>query len=257
MMRRLIIMLGALVSTGALFTSPATGVSTGYKAIASSRVSGVQDGHTGYGPGWIALTFDTGGAPHGPITGYLFHAGVAHAVGNDHVDVSSYYTAPAASVRTPFAGGYAYGHFNGCTWSYLDARGKELYAAGALHGSGCTPPSHTTAIFCTAHSADRLCNDGHSVAGEPEAGVWKNSSAHLARIRAGGCDVWGNVGSAAIYHGRVAAKANLIAHVNSGTVQVRYVIKHGDVVMANLAGDGSPQLPYGIQWGFYPRGCLA
>jgi hypothetical protein len=87
--------------------------------------------------------------------------------------------------------------------------------------------------------------------------VWKKSSAHPAQIKPGGCDVWGNVGSAAIYHAGAAKPANLIAHVDSGTVQVRYVIKTDTYVMANLAGDGSPQLPYGVQWGFYPRSCLA
>jgi hypothetical protein len=28
-------------------------------------------------------------------------------------------------------------------------------------------------------------------------------------------------------------------------------------VMANLGSDGSPQLPNFMQWGFYPRSCLA
>lgn len=240
----------------ALLAAPATALSTGYKAIASSSASGVQAGHTGYGPGWVALTFDTDGQPHGPITGYLFHDGVAGAVGNDHFDVSRYYTAPAASVNTPFAGGYAYGHFGGCTWSYLDSNGYELSAQGALHGGACTPPNHTTKIFCTDRARDLLCNDGTSVTGEPEAGVWKNTGQHLATINGGGCDVVGNVGSNAIYHAGAAVPANPIVHVNSGTVQVRYVLKNDTYVMANLSTDGSPQLPAGLQWGFYPRGCL-
>lgn len=165
--------------------------------------------HTGYGPGWIALTVDTSGQPHGPITGYLYHDGVARAVGNDHFGVSSYYTAPAASVNTPFAGGYAYAHCQGCTWSYLDSVGAELAGEGALHTGGCPPPNHTTRIFCYHHAA-----------------------------------------------GVTAAPANLISHVNSGTVYVRYVTKHDDYVLANLAANGSPQLPFGLQWGFYPRSCL-
>ena len=152
--------------------NPADGLSVGYKAIASSAGSGVSAGHTGYGPGWIALTFDTSGQPHGPITGYLFHDGVAQASGNDHFDVSSYYTAPAASVNTPFAGGYAYGHFNGCTWSYLDDNGYELAAEGPNQTGGCTPPNHTTKIFCYDQAADPLCNAG-TTSDEFEAGVWK------------------------------------------------------------------------------------
>ncbi len=68
--------------------------------------------------------------------------------------------------------------------------------------------------------------------------------------------MYANVGSAAIHNGSSAAPAIFISHVDSGTVYVRYVIKGDDWVMANLADDGSPQLPYGIQWGFFPRSWL-
>lgn len=239
----------------AALSVPAFGLSTGYKAIASQAV---QDGHTGYGPGWVALTFDTAGQPHGPIIGYLFHDGVAQAAGNDHMDVYSYYTAGAASVNTPFAGGFAYGHFNGCAWSYLDATGAELVAEGAHHSPSCTTaPNHTTKIFCYDRAADPLCNDGSSVADEPEAGVWKTITNHRATIKAGGCDVVANIGSDAIYNGGAAVPANAISHVNSGTVYVRYVSKHDDWVMANLASNATPQFPSGIQWGFFPRTCLS
>ncbi len=257
MTRKVAVLLSCFAATLAVAAglTPAAGLSVGYKAIASSAGSGVSAGHTGYGPGWIALTFDTNGQPHGPITGYLFHDGVAQAAGNDHFDVSSYYTAPAASVNTPFAGGYAYGHFNGCTWSYLDNNGYELAAEGPNHTGGCTPPNHTTKIFCYDQAADPLCNAG-TTSDEFEAGVWKTITNHPATINPGGCDVFGNVGAAAIYSGAASAPANLISHVNSGTVYVRYVTKQRDYVMANLAGNGSPQLPSGLQWGFYPRGCL-
>lgn len=156
------------------------------RGVQSNRQLGrLRAGHTGYGPGWIALTFDTGGAPHGPITGYLFHDGVAGAVGNDHFDVSSYYTRPAAGVNTLFAGGYAYGHFNGCSWSYLDSNGYELSSQGGNRTGGCTPPNHTTRIFCYDQAADPLCNAGTTSA-EPEAGVCKTTSNHRAVINAGG-----------------------------------------------------------------------
>jgi hypothetical protein len=253
MSRRLLIPLFALL--GLLGASlPAYGLSTGYKAIASAAV---QDGHTGYGPGWVALTFDTGGTPHGPIIGYLFHDGVSQAVGNDHMDVYAYDTAGAASVNTPFANGYAYGHFNGCAWSYLDGTGAELVAEGGHQSVPCTAaPNHTAAIFCYNHAADPLCNDGTSVSGEPEAGVWKTITNHTATIDAAGCDVVGNIGSSAIYSGGAAAPANAISHVASGTVYVRYVSKRDDWVMGDLASNASPQFPAGIQWGFFPRACL-
>lgn len=63
-------------------------------------------------------------------------------------------------------------------------------------------------------------------------------------------------GSAAIYSGGAAAPANAISHVASGAVYVRYVSKRDDWAMADLAPDASPQFPYGIQWGFFPRSCL-
>ena len=256
MHRRLLILLAVLLATLGLAT-PASAFSTGYFAIASSSASGITAGHTGYGPGWVALTFDTGGQPHGPIIGYLFHDGVAQAVGNDHIDVYSYYTAGAASVNTPFAGGYAWGHFNGCAWSYLDMNAYELYPEGGHHSVSCTsPPNHTAKIFCYDHAADPLCNDGTSDSTEPEAGVWKSITNHPAEINAGGCDVVGNIGSAAIYSGGTAAPGNAIGHVNSGTVYVRYVSKRDDWVMGNLASNASPQFGWGIQWGFFPRSCL-
>jgi hypothetical protein len=254
MPRRLLILLAAVLAVLGLAT-PAYAFSTGYFAIASSSASGVSAGHTGYGPGWVALTFDTSGQPHGPIIGYLFHDGVGQAVGNDHMDVYSYYTAGAASVNTPFAGGYAWGHFNGCAWSYLDMNANELYPEGAHHSVPCTsPPNHTAKIFCYDHAADPLCNDGTSVTGETEAGVWKTP--RVTSIKAGGCDVVGNIGSSAIYSGGAAAPANAIGHVDAGHVQVRYVSKGDNWVMGNLSSDASPQFPWGIQWGFFPRSCL-
>ena len=117
------------------------------------------------------------------------------------------------------------------------------------------PPDHTIKIFCYDRASDPLCTAG-TTSDEFEAGVWKAITNHPATINRGGCDVFGNVGSAAIYDGAASSPANLITHVNSGTVYVRYVTKHDDYVMANLAGNGSPQLPSGLPWGFYPRGCL-
>jgi hypothetical protein len=255
-LHRLRVLLIAVLTVFGLAT-PAYALSTGYLAIASSAGSGVSAGHTGYGPGWVALTFDTSGTPHGPIIGYLFHDGVAGAVGNDHMDVYSYDTAGAASVNTPFANGYAWGHFNGCAWSYLDMNGNELYPEGAHHSVSCTSaPHHTASIFCYNHAADPLCNDGTSVSGEPEAGVWKTITNHPAEINGGGCDVVGNIGANAIYSGGAAVPGNSIGHVNSGTVYVRYVSKDDNWVMGNLASNASPQFPYGIQWGFFPRGCV-
>lgn len=74
MLRRPLILLVVLLA-GLGLAAPADAFSTGYFAIASSSASGITAGHTGYGPGWVALTFDTNGQPHGPIIGYLFHDG--------------------------------------------------------------------------------------------------------------------------------------------------------------------------------------
>jgi len=88
--------------------------------------------------------FDTLGQPHGPITGYLFHNGLAGALRQRPLRrVVVLHTAPAASVNTP--------------------------------------PNHTTKIFCYNQAAGPLCNAGHSST-EFEAGVWKNITQHPARI---------------------------------------------------------------------------
>lgn len=257
---RKVLVVGAILAATALTPGVANAsASAGFKAIASADASGVHGYHVGFGPGWISLTFDTNGSPHGPIVGYLFHDGVAQASGNDHFNVTTISNKDAASVTTPFAAGYAYGNFNGCAWSYLDDGGQELSDQGGSNGNDCSPPNHTTQIFCYDHAADFLCSDGSSRDAddrEGEPGVWRTTSKHPATINAGGCDVYGNVGSDAIYHGGAANPKNLIAHVDSGTVQVRYVIKRGDWVMANLGSNGSPQLPNFLQWGFYPRSCL-
>ena len=144
---------------------------TGFKEVAAptdpSRVG------VGYGPGWVGLTFDTDNLPHGPIVGYLFHAGLAGSTESGHMDVYHTIHQPAASVETPFSEGYAYGHFNGCAWSYLDPDALNLVRQEDHHTPPChTPTSYETKdIFCTS-SSDPLCNDGHTTA-EPEAGVWK------------------------------------------------------------------------------------
>jgi deoxyxylulose-5-phosphate synthase len=49
------------------------------------------------------------------------------------------------------------------------------------------------------------------------------------------------------------AWANLLGHVASGTVKVRYVTKDDRAVMA-LVADGA--LPAHMRWAFLPRTCL-
>jgi hypothetical protein len=246
----LVVFLLAVLGSVALGPAPrAHAYTIGWNDVASPSESGSWG--TGYGPGWVALTFDTGGAPHGPIIGVLYSAGVGGEPGTDHMDVYSTH-GPAASVDGPFAGGYAYGGFDGCAWAYWTGK---LRADGAHHTPSCTqPPNHTTKIFCYDQGADRLCNDGEvQRSTEPETGVWKDITAHPATVNAGGCDAWGNVGSAAIYNGAPVAWANLLGHVASGTVKVRYVTKDDRAVMA-LVADGA--LPAHMRWAFLPRTCL-
>lgn len=242
----------ALTVLGSVLLGPAPrahAYTIGFNTVATPSESSSWD--TGYGPGWVALTFDTGGAPHGPIVGVIYSAGVGGEQGTDHMDVYSTH-GPAASVNGPFAGGYAYGNFNGCAWAYWTGK---LRADGDHHAPSCTtPPNHTTKIFCYDQAADRLCNDGVvEKSTEPETGVWKNISAHPATINAGGCDAFGNVGADAIYHGSAVAWANNLGHIASGTVKVRYVTKDDKAVMA-LVADGT--LPAHMRWAFLPRTCL-
>ncbi len=235
------------VTTLAIAAVAAHAYTTGYKKVAPptdpARVG------IGYGPGWVGLTFDKAGRAGGPIIGYLFYAGLAGATETGHMDVYHTSDEPAASVNTPFAEGYAYGHFDGCAWSYLDPDGLNLVREGDHHSPPCrTPTSYQTKdIFCT-DSSDPLCNDGLS-ADEFEAGVWK--STRTATIASGGCDAYGNVGANAIYHGGHVVWANPLGHIPSGTVGVRYVTRLRGAAMVKVAG-----LPYGMKWAFVPRSCL-
>ncbi len=211
---------------------------------------------TGYGPGWVALTFDTQGAPHGPIVGNLLYTGVGGEPAPDHMDVYTTH-GPAASVAGPFAGGYAYGHFRGCAWAYST---HKFYPGGGHHHPPCTtPPNHSTRIFCTTQATDRLCNDGRAQksAGETEAGVWKNIGRGYSGAKTGpaGCEAWANVGAPAIYSGAPEAFANRVGTIPPATpVKVRYVTKHRGAVMA-LVPVGL--LQQGMRWAFLPRGCVS
>ena len=112
--------------------------------------------------------------------------------GTDHMDV--YLThGPAASVDGPFAEATRTAGSTGAR-----GHGRQAPPDGAHHTPSCTtPPNHTTKIFCYDQGADRLCTDGEvQQSTEPEAGVWKDITAHPATINAGGCDAWGNVGAA-------------------------------------------------------------
>ncbi|HET9255462.1 MAG TPA: hypothetical protein VFO16_09700 [Pseudonocardiaceae bacterium] len=248
--KRMLVALATLAIAGLLGAPAAQAYTTGFEEVAAP--SDPNRSGTGYGPGWVGLTFDTGGDPHGPIIGYLFHAGLAGEQGSDHMDVYHTIHKSAASVTTPFAEGYAYGHFTGCAWSYLDPDAANLIRVGDHHNPPCqTPASYQTKdIFCA--SGDPLCNDGHSTS-EPEAGVWKKEYEHPATIKAGGCDAYGNVGADAIYHGGPVAWANPLGHVSSGTVHVRYVTHSRGAAMVLM--DAS-SLPHHIRWAFVPRSCL-
>ena len=119
------------VTTLAIAAVAAHAYTTGYKKVAPptdpARVG------IGYGPGWVGLTIDKAGRAGGPIIGYLFYAGLAGATETGHMDVYHTSDEPAASVNTPFAEGYAYGHFDGCAWSYLDPDGLNLVREGDHH----------------------------------------------------------------------------------------------------------------------------
>jgi hypothetical protein len=248
--------LGAVcLCAAALLAAPpvAGGVTHGFSRVLSpnSTSAGV-----GYGPGWVALTFDTHGAPHGPIIGTLLYQGVGDEPAADHMDIYREH-GPAASVPGPFAGGYAYGNFDGCAWAYS---ARKFFHEGGHHEVPCTkPPNHSTRIFCHNHKVDRLCNDGksHASAGETEAGVWKKIKASYARAKTGaaGCDAFANVGSHAIYNGAAVNLVNRVGFVPAQTrVKVRYVTKDRGAVMALVP---SGLLQQGMRWAFLRRDCVA
>lgn len=228
-----------------------------------NRVQTAQADHsaaTGYGPGWVAISYKT----NGPAVGYLFAAGFRFADGtvkrgSDRLDIRGtrdYKGGHPTITRWPW--GYAYGSFKGCAYAYGTAKFAKVrkrHATGRCAKGPRQGPGnnwwHGERAFCTAHRVDKLCSP---------AGVWstgKPKHHHGTKpARSLGCTVYGNIGASGVFGRGPSTPRDPVGHVSptSGKViNVRYVTKDRRYVLAKWRGH---RFAGGIRWAFFPRGCL-
>ncbi len=239
----------ALVVGAALFAlvlpaQPASAWSYGFNRVQSASEDGSSG--TGYGPGWVALSYQA----DDPVIGYLFASGVAGEPGYDHMDIHGLVEFSNGE-RYPW--GYAYGNFGGCAYAYGTV--KFAIEDRNNHSGECqSRPGHTSAVFCYDHAADYLCNNrnipGHS--DTPQVGVMSPPYPVTSK----GCTGYGNLGAAAVSGSATpGTPRNLLGTVPAGQpMDLRYVTKSRQYVMAKWHDH---TLANGTHWAFFPRSCIA
>jgi hypothetical protein len=214
---------------------------------------------TGYGPGWVGLSYKT----NGPIVGYLFASGFPFSNGkkrgSERMDIRGtrdYKGGHPDITRWPW--GYAFGSFDGCAYAYgisKFAKISKRHATGRCAKGPRQGPHRNWWVseraFCTAHRTDELCSP---------VGVWatgKPKGHHgTKKARSLGCTVYGNIGAAAPYGKGTPRPRHPLGQVDPTKrkeIDVRYVTKDRKYVMAKWHGH---PLAGGIKWAFFPRSCL-
>ncbi|HZM81696.1 MAG TPA: hypothetical protein VFC19_38745 [Candidatus Limnocylindrales bacterium] len=213
---------------------------------------------TGYGPGWVGLSYKT----NGPIVGYLFARDFRFGDGTvktafDHMDIrgtKDYAGGHPTITRWPW--GYAHGSFGGCAYGYGTSKfaivRSSFSSASCAGGPNAGPDGswwHNETIFCTANSTDYLCSP---------VGVWAenkppgNPGPKPATSR--GCYAYGNIGATGAYSSGTPAPTHLLGYVPAGhSLNLRYVARNRQWVMAMW---NSGTFVGGIRWGFFPRSCV-
>jgi hypothetical protein len=213
---------------------------------------------TGYGPGWVGLSYKT----NGPIVGYLFAKDFRFADGSlkpafDHMDIrgTKDYTGGHPTI-TRWPWGYAHGSFGGCAYGYGTSKFaivRSSFSSGSCAAGPSAGPDgtwwHSETVFCTAYATDRLCSP---------AGVWSEGkpagNTGPKPVVSQGCYAYGNIGAGGAYGSGTPAPAHLLGYVSAGqSLNLRYVTRNRQWVMAMWNG-GS--FTAGIRWGFFPRGCV-
>lgn len=213
---------------------------------------------TGYGPGWVGLSYKT----NGPIVGYLFGRDFRFSDGSvkpafDHMDIRGtrdYAGGHPTITRWPW--GYAHGSFDGCAYAYgtskfaiVRAEPSEPSCAGGPNAGPSGTWWHNETIFCTDNRTDPLCSS---------SGVWSENkppgNTGPKQITSRGCPAYGNIGRAAAYGSGAAVPTHRLGDVPTGErMDLRYVIRNRQWVMAKWHA-GS--LTAGIEWAFFPRSCV-
>jgi hypothetical protein len=218
---------------------------------------------TGYGPGWVGLTYK----PNGPIVGYLFAEGFQFSDGSiktsfDHMDIrgtTDVETEHPTIDRWPW--GYAHGSFQGCAYGYGTSKfamvgdySSSSCASGPSVSGDCSadPWWHSENVFCTDNGSDPVCSP---------VGVWSECKTcdygvcSTLTVYSLGCQAYGNIGAAAAYGSGSPVPTHPLGSVPSGEIMdLRYVTKDRQYVMAKWH---SGELISGIEWAFFPRSCVS
>ena len=225
---------------------------------------------TGYGPGWVGLSYKV----NGPVVGYLFGEGFQFSDGTtktsaDHMDIRStanttvsYESTSCCSNPqdiTRWPSGYAQGGFGGCAYAYGTSKFAmvgDYSSSSCASGPSVTPEScsgsdpwwHSESIFCTDNGTDPLCS--------PE-GVWSTCQTGEGplTVYSLGCQAYGNIGAAGAYGSGSPVPQHRLGDVPYGEkMDLRYVTKDRQYVMAKWH---SGNLTSCIEWAFFPRSCVS
>jgi hypothetical protein len=256
---RAVVLLAAAGLTGLGTASPASAWSYGLNRVQTAAEDA--SASTGYGPGWVGLSYKS----NGPIVGYLFAQGFTFTdatakPGFDHMDIrdTKDYTGGHPTI-TRWPWGLAHGGFDGCAYAYGTSKfaiqratfSSDRCAGGPHVGSDGTW-WHSETVFCTDQAADPLCSP---------AGVWSEGkppgNPGLKPITSHGCTGYGNVGATAAYGGGASTVrlADPLGFVPAGqAMDLRYVLKNRQWVMAKWRAGN---LAAGTEWAFFPRSCVS
>lgn len=219
---------------------------------------------TGYGPGWVGLSYKR----NGPIVGYLFARDFRFADGAvkgsaDRMDIRGTKDGAAGHPKIKrWPWGYAHGAFNGCAYGYGTSKfaierssfSSDKCAAGPHAG----PKGnwwHSERVFCTDHKTDPLCSPvGVWSKGKPAGNGGPKTVISKDTGGGKGCPAYGNIGASAAYGSGAPVVRHPLGYISPGQkMALRYVTKDRQYVMAKW---NSGNLTAGIEWAFFPRSCV-
>lgn len=259
-MRRILFRLTvmALVILGPMAVLPATGNAWGRGFNRVETATEDRSANTGYGPGWVTLSYKT----NGPMVGYLFARDFRFADGTvkpafDHMDIRGvrYFNSMHPTIDY-WPWGYAHGSFEGCAFAYgrrkFALERTDFSSPNCADGFNAGPRGtwwQDETVFCTAHEVDPMCSP---------VGVWASrkppDDPGTRTVRSGGCDAYGNLGAAGVFGTGTPRPTHYLGHVPEGdTLKLRYVVRGRQWFMAKWADDS---FVGGIRWAFFPRSCI-
>jgi len=204
--------------------------------------------NTGYGPGWMLLSY----MPNCPGVGYLFSEGVLGKPSPDHFRIndtrdSSYgYGGNPVISRWPW--GFGHGAYQACAFAYGTSKFEFVANASSLCPAAPVPPGDRCAssAFCT-DQADPFCSP---------RGVWgqRDGEPNGKDGYSLGCQVFANIGHSGVF-GDVPNPTHALGSVPPGALlDVRYVTRNRQYAWAKWTGHAFVN---GTVWAFFPRSCIS